>query len=509
MVDKVLAFFSDAKKPAPGLIGFCTDNPNDNKGMRTLLDVDTEVQAKGLLTYGCVCHALNNFGKDVCKLGLLPKVIEQCKVVCAVFRNVKFAKHHLHKIQQEHYNTSRQLRMPVDTRWNSLLAMLESISRSKDALRAVVHKASFDELVPAIDFTKEYSGKNTAGLANEQVSVAELINDLRFWTRLDQAEILLKPIAFFVTYLEGDMTPISMITTAFVVLMRMYAKLAVKPAGNNATPFIFSALNLSTDDFADSKVHTVKLVPVLLRRRFHEITSSTVKATTPHESSGLFTLAMYLDPATRRLFAHAMAENIQLDKTRSLGDAAVQGTHDMVRRYGERFTSLKNAADEVSQEIASNMDDIPSISIAVTDHPLKTFAFSGTNEAIMAKALFRCPSSAAGGERSFNQYGATHTKKCNRLGDDKLDSLVMIKVNTKQLLRANAATQAGSARSAAVMSTIYSTDIKIFSAYSLLTNNTTTVPPAFEEDQDDEDLAEVQQDEAVHEDQDAFADEYA
>jgi Ran GTPase-activating protein (RanGAP) involved in mRNA processing and transport len=51
----------------------------------------------------------------------------------------------------------------------------------------------------------------------------------------------------------------------------------------------------------------------------------------------------------------------------------------------------------------------------------------------MAKALFPLMTSAAGGERSFNVYGSTHTKKRNRLGAAKLDSLVRVKVNTKKL----------------------------------------------------------------------------
>jgi hypothetical protein len=43
--------------------------------------------------------------------------------------------------------------------------------------------------------------------------------------------------------------------------------------------------------------------------------------------------------------------------------------------------------------------------------------------------------SAAGGECSFSMYNEVHTKKRNRLGDDKLDCVAQIRMNLNQLDR--------------------------------------------------------------------------
>jgi CelD/BcsL family acetyltransferase involved in cellulose biosynthesis len=93
------------------------------------------------LPYGCVCHGLNNFGKDVVSnFGLLSRTLSQVKVVASVFRNVKFCRFHLRGAQIEAYGNTRQLKMPVDTRWNSNIATLASVSNSKRALVNVKKK---------------------------------------------------------------------------------------------------------------------------------------------------------------------------------------------------------------------------------------------------------------------------------------------------------------------------------------------------------------------------------
>ena len=53
----VVKFFVDRRKPRPKLIGFCTDNPNVNKGMRKLIEQSAELQTYGVLPYGCGCHS--------------------------------------------------------------------------------------------------------------------------------------------------------------------------------------------------------------------------------------------------------------------------------------------------------------------------------------------------------------------------------------------------------------------------------------------------------------------
>eukprot|EP00957_Ditylum_brightwellii_P025821 1953537-Ditylum_brightwellii.AAC.1 len=51
----------------------------------------------------------------------------------------------------------------------------------------------------------------------------------------------------------------------------------------------------------------------------------------------------------------------------------------------------------------------------------------------MALAIFPFMASVAGGEYSFSMYNEVHTKKRNRLGDDKLNCVSQIRMNLKQL----------------------------------------------------------------------------
>jgi len=85
---------------------------------------------------------------------------------------------------------------------------------------------------------------------------------------------------------------------------------------------------------------------------------------------------------------------------------------------------------------------------------LNYYALKMTGEAVLLKVLFPLLTSAAGGERTFNVYGSIHTKKRNKLGPEKLDSLARVKHNTKQLQRKLVP------RSVLTLRALFSTDFK-------------------------------------------------
>jgi hypothetical protein len=434
--------FARKSKPAPLLIGFCTDSPNGNKGMRVKLAAEPVAQGMNIIPYGCVCHGLNNFGKDTfSKFPLLDKTLEQGKVVATVFRNVKFAKFHLNAVQLAQRGKTGQILMPVDTRWNSNWSMLKSLLRNKEELMFVTMKSAHGDLNPALDLSDQFSGTNTAGLDGSKVSVAALIGDKEFWERLALCETLVKPIASLVTYLEGDMAPLSMLAAAFIKLLRSYKVLAELPDDDL---FPFAAVGLKPEHFKDTKVHTGKTLPDLLRRRWGEITAGAVNPTVPATVSSLLHLALYLDHGTRGLVSAAMQDSISIDKARSLGDAIAAGASHLSKilledgRYQSLTTALAEAETATRAQLMAGLeteDQATSVTADTARHPLNFHSFGYGAENVMAKALFPLMTSAAGGERSFSVYGATHTKKRNRLGAHVLDSLARVKVNTKQLIR--------------------------------------------------------------------------
>eukprot|EP00957_Ditylum_brightwellii_P074263 5642780-Ditylum_brightwellii.AAC.1 len=78
----------------------------------------------------------------------------------------------------------------------------------------------------------------------------------------------------------------------------------------------------------------------------------------------------------------------------------------------------------------------------------------GQDETIMTLTISPSMSSATGGECSFSVYNKMHTKKCNVLGDNKLDSIGQIRMNLKQLDRHMAVYKKN--RSDAIVNSIHS-----------------------------------------------------
>jgi len=172
------------------------------------------------------------------------------------------------------------------------------------------------------------------------VSAAELIDDLSFWKRVEDSLKLLKSIGEMVTYLEGGIAPIFMAPALYVRLLRSYKKLASLP-DNDAFPF--KSLDLKPADFVDSRVHTAKTLPDLLRRRWNEMTAHTVNPPQPAEFSSLLHLALYLDEGTRALIFHCIQEGIDLDAGRSVADGVSEGARILSKRLLDdgRYPMLK------------------------------------------------------------------------------------------------------------------------------------------------------------------------
>ena len=494
MGEQIVAFFDQKGIPRPRLIGLCTDSPNGNKGMRSELLLNDAAKELNIIPYGCVCHALNNFGKDVSKLGLLPKVFEQAKVIAAVFRNVKHCKHHLNKVQIAKYNSTRQLLMPVDTRWNTNLSMLTSIQRTKDALLELDLQAKHQSLVPAIDLTKEFSGKNTAAMDGSKISASALINDPMFWKRLDQAVMMLKPIARCVTYLEGDMAPISMVPAAFLKLMLMFKALAAVPDDD----FVFNDIGLKPRFFENKQQHMSHTLPDLLRRRWSEMTAHTVCPARPGVFSGLLQLALYLDMATRSLCFLATTKHINLD-SRPIPEGVLAGAAFLE----EKLKGDPRYKHELEKDVVSDLraalltgsaqfletTEPTSWYLGYSKHPLGCCLWDYSALGLFARHIFSLPASAAGGERSFNVYGSIHTKKRNRLSGQMLDTLAKVKMNTNQLKRRQAYVQ-DDARSDETMAWFY--DFNFRSDFGALRRSIEEDEAELEQMLDDADAAAVQ-----------------
>lgn len=454
IVDRhVISVFKDRDRPAPVLVGLCTDSPSTNKGVRAVLEEDKE---RGLVPYGCVCHALNNLGKWAYKLGEIPKVVKEAMAVAKVFRNVKAAKAALREVVKASGESVAKPVLPVETRWNSNQHAIESVLRNRNALVHVAASAKQGLLKHNVDLTQEFGGDRAQGQGGR--SVDQIINDPVFWERLRLLAQLFRPLADLVTYLEGDEVPISMVPAAFIKLLRVFE------AVSNLTDdeFVYTELGLAKTHFVLEKgddAHKRTTLPNKLLTYWHTITSHRVNAATPGKASGVMQLALVLDRGTRALALEAARARIQLDQGRSVLDAALEGA----RFVGGRLATTNGAgpvrAVEMAHEFFLDIRMLSSEALGnaplgvrpwarevgeaqqvvrseFIDHPFQHYMTEATLRADLARAIFTLPSSAAGGERCFSTYGRVHTKARNRMGQKTLDKVVQVRLNRGQMARA-------------------------------------------------------------------------
>jgi len=282
--------------------------------------------------------------------------------------------------------------------------MFESVLRSKKAIVDLATRAKHDELTPSICLK---GGGGIASIDKCDVDISLLIDDPLFWKRLEEADILMKPIAALVTYLESDTAPISMFAGAFIKLFRTYKKLSL----HDGLGFPFQSLGLTKEIFQDTGVHTNKTFPDMLRRVWNELTSNTVNPTRPELFSALAQLAVFLDEGTKSLFVLAQQQGICLDPLRSIAAAAIEGSEYLAElflddpRHKGRHPLFQRYSLEVANEIESLVRQgggfKPPVEKRMMFHPLRQIQFQYSPAAMVSSILFVLSTSAAGGERSF------------------------------------------------------------------------------------------------------------
>ena len=137
-----------------------------------------------LTCYGCAAHSMNLIFGDLMKLETLKKVKHQAKQIAKEFKSEHMLVDLLKSMQKvERVNVT--LKLPVKTRWGSVVTCLESVQKNKVVLRKLA--------------VSEISEKST--LAKE---VKKTILDDDFWNVNEAVVNLLKPLFSAITQLEAD-----------------------------------------------------------------------------------------------------------------------------------------------------------------------------------------------------------------------------------------------------------------------------------------------------------------
>lgn len=438
--------YTDNRKEPPSVIGLCTDSPNSNKGMRDLVTKSSDPEFKDtfVVVYGCACHALNNHGKDVSNLPKIKEILEKVKIVIKVCRNVKSVRQLLHKCQKQvPPHKVLQMFLPVETRWSYNILMLESLISSQKAIM---------EMCNICHYSKEGSpnlGTMYSGEKNDKKygSVETILRAKNFWNEVEAVLWILRPIAFCVHVLESDMMPISTVPTAFLYLHRLYRKNMsssdkVERGYCKVLELDIRYFQRTSENNANASVPTTlkagSSLPDLLERRWNEITANAVNPTQPGIASSLFQLALMLDDASRQfgLECNEMHPQMQLDPNRDLIDAV----EDAIKTLCDRIPILKGKDEEVHTQIVRkimrpSLFNKQKLTKKNLMHPIDHYVFKSMESKVIANCIFSLVPSSAAGERSFKVLGGVLTKTRNRMSDNKLLQMAMLRYNTKQLER--------------------------------------------------------------------------
>lgn len=169
------------------VFGIVTDNAANMKAAWTRIQDDFEGR---IFTYGCFAHSLNLIFTDLKNLHSLKSFILEAVAVTKAIRQSHRLSAWLREKQKE-LDINCSLKLPVPTRWGSLVHCIQSLLANKQIIKAMAIDEDLGEVV-----NKHSSLKKNA------------LSDI-FWDRVKGYLQLLEPIAATITAIEGDTPAIS------------------------------------------------------------------------------------------------------------------------------------------------------------------------------------------------------------------------------------------------------------------------------------------------------------
>lgn len=169
------------------VFGIVTDNAANMKAAWALIQDDFEQR---IFTYGCFAHSLNLIFTDLKNLSSLKSFVAEAVSVTKAIRQSHSLSAWLREKQKD-LKANCSLKLPVPTRWGSLVHCFQSLLANKQVIKAL-----------AID-------ENIAEVVNKHSSLKKhALSDI-FWDRVKGYCSLLEPIASTITAIEGDKPTIS------------------------------------------------------------------------------------------------------------------------------------------------------------------------------------------------------------------------------------------------------------------------------------------------------------
>jgi hypothetical protein len=90
-----------------------------------------------IAVYSCAAHTLNLLTVDVLKLKSISNLENDCKSIVKDINNSHILRAKFDRIQKDKKGSSITLKLPVKTRWGSIISCFESLSDTKYFLKAL------------------------------------------------------------------------------------------------------------------------------------------------------------------------------------------------------------------------------------------------------------------------------------------------------------------------------------------------------------------------------------
>lgn len=152
--------------------------------------------------YGCIAHSLNLLIEDIIKLDNILSLKNQAARIVTQIKGSQLLAAHFIKIQKEK-NVTVALKLPVKTRWASIVRCFNSLISNKFCLQAL----TVNEAVV------KYLQKDTKSM---------LLDDDIFWAKLENTRDLLEPIGKWISKIEADKPNASLVPEIFANLKPIF-----------------------------------------------------------------------------------------------------------------------------------------------------------------------------------------------------------------------------------------------------------------------------------------------
>ncbi|KAF2882508.1 hypothetical protein ILUMI_23669 [Ignelater luminosus] len=353
------------------VIACCTDNAAN---MKKAWDLLREKYAdKPISFYGCAAHTLNLLVKDITKLNTTDILINSAKAIIKVIKSKSVLNSAFFNLQREKQEPRKcVLKLPVATRWASIVLSFESLLKIKNILKALVINDEYQDLI-------------------EKRNKTNILDDEIFWKRIESFLKILQPLKKWITVLESDECRINEVTEALIEIEKVFKK------------------ELPLSDLSSSEQDKI-LEAVQARRKM---------CLKPIHFS-----ANILDPKLKGKHLSA-GEIVQ----------GLQYIHSLARHLSnvDENKVLENLADFRSNSGFWEMQFVQDSAINTNISPVTFWKGISTEFPLrfVAEAVLTMPATSAATERSFSSYGNIHTKKRNRLSVKRAGILTYVNHNLK------------------------------------------------------------------------------